>query len=123
MDLIREKPHKKLTLWKKSIGLVTLLYEITKSMPREEEFGLKSQIRRAAVSVPSNLAEGLARKNLKEKIQFLNIARSSLSEIDAQVEIMWELKYLSEGELERFNKAIIEVEQLLNGLIRSLKNR
>ena len=121
MNPIREKPHKKLILWKKSIGLVTLLYEITKTLPREEEFGLKSQVRRGAVSVPSNLAEGLARKSLKDKLHFLNMAQSSLSEIDAQMEIMWELKYVQEDQLEQFNKAITEVEQLLQGLIRSLK--
>ena len=123
MSTIREKPHKRLILWKKSIGLVTLLYEITKTLPKEEEFGLKSQVRRGAVSVPSNLAEGLARKSLKDKLHFLNIAQSSLSEIDAQMEIMWELKYVQEDQLMDFNKAITEVEQLLQGLIRSLRTK
>jgi four helix bundle protein len=70
---MNDRPHKKLDLWKKAIELVTCLYEATRSFPREEEFGLKSQLRRAAVSIPSNIAEGMARRTNIEKIRFLNI--------------------------------------------------
>ena len=69
----RLKPHKKLDLWGKIIDLVVFLYEITKPLPREEEFGLKAQIRRAGVSVPSNVSEGLTRKTKKDKTHFLNM--------------------------------------------------
>jgi four helix bundle protein len=117
----REKPHKRLTLWEKSISLVTLIYEITKGFPREEEFGLKAQLRRAAVSVPSNIAEGLTRSSKKDKLQFLNIARASLSEIDAQVEIATRLAMIGESQNAELDKALTEVEQLLNGLMRSLR--
>ena len=75
---VNERPHKKLEAWKKSIDFVSLVYRETKSYPRDEEFGLKSQLRRAAVSVPSNIAEGLTRKSQNDKLHFLNIAQASL---------------------------------------------
>jgi four helix bundle protein len=76
---MNERPHKKLDVWRESIDLVTHIYELTKCFPREEEFGLKSQLRRAAVSVPSNIAEGLTRKTVVDKVRFLNISNGSLS--------------------------------------------
>lgn len=85
--MINERPHKKLTVWKKSIDFVTTIYQVTQRFPRDEEYGLKSLLRRAAVSVPSNIAEGLTRKTLNDKLHFLNIAQTSLSEIDTQIEI------------------------------------
>jgi four helix bundle protein len=72
---MNERPHKKLDAWKKSIALVTFIYEETKTFPRDEEYGLKSQLRRAAVLVPSNIAEGLTRKTKNDKLHFLNIAK------------------------------------------------
>jgi four helix bundle protein len=119
--MIREKPHKKLVLWKKSIELVQLIYEITKSYPRDEEFGLKSQMRRAAVSVPSNISEGLSRATRKDKLHFLNIAQSSLAELDAQLEISERLTLLKSDETDRTAELQTEVESLLSGLIRSMK--
>jgi four helix bundle protein len=101
MTVYNERPHKKLEAWKKSIALVTLIYEETKTFPRDEEFGLKSQLRRAAVSVPSNIAEGLTRRTKKEKLHFLNIAQSSLSEIDMQVEICLNMNYFEKAQYER----------------------
>ena len=82
MTSINKRPHRKLIAWQKAIELVTEIYKITESFPRTEEFGLSSQMRRAAISVPSNIAEGLTRKTNKDKVHFLNIAQSSLSEID-----------------------------------------
>jgi four helix bundle protein len=73
------------------------LNEITKEFPREEEFGLKSQLRRAAVSIPSNISEGLTRRTRKDKIHFLNMAQGSLSEIDAQIEISYRLDIIHEA--------------------------
>ena len=76
------RPHRKLDVWHKSMGLVSEVYKATSTFPKIEEYGLSSQMRRAAVSVPSNLAEGAARKGNKEFKQFLNIAQGSLSELD-----------------------------------------
>ncbi|MBI3580248.1 MAG: four helix bundle protein [Ignavibacteriales bacterium] len=119
--MVNPKPHKKLVLWEKALTLVVLIYSITKRFPREEEFGLKSQLRRAAVSVPSNIAEGLTRRTNGDKVHFLNIAQGSLSEIDAQLEISFRLNFIDERICNNAINALIEVEKLLSGLIRSLK--
>jgi four helix bundle protein len=116
-----EKPHKKLVLWQKAIGFVVLVYEVTKSFPREEEFGLKSQLRRAAVSVPSNVAEGLSRKTAKDKLHFLNLVQASLSEIDAQIEVSLSLGFISKESSDKLDDALSEVERLLNGLMKSIR--
>lgn len=118
--MIRGKPHKKLDLWKKAIDFVVLVYEITKNFPREEEFGLKSQLRRAAVSIPSNISEGLTRRTTRDKLHFLNIAQSSLSEIDAQFEISERLAYVTAEVAAKAGESQTDVEKLLSGLIRSI---
>ncbi len=117
----RLKPHKKLKLWAEAMDLVVFLYEIVKQFPREEEFGLKSQMRRAVVSVPSNISEGLTRKSSKDRLHFLNMAQASLSELDAQVEISRRLGYLPETTETQANEKLSLVERLLSGLIRSIK--
>ena len=80
-----EKPHKKLEAWKRSIEITTQVYRLTEKLPEAEKFGLVSQMRRAAVSVASNIAEGAARNTKKEFIQFLHNSQGSLSELDTQV--------------------------------------
>jgi four helix bundle protein len=122
MTVLNERPHKKLEAWKKSIALVTLIYEETKTLPRDEEFGLKSQLRRAAVSVPSNIAEGLTRKSRNDRLHFLNIAQASLSEIDTQLEISLRLNYIDNARYQRIETQMIETQKLLAGLSRKLKN-
>jgi len=102
--------------------LVTDIYDLTTNFPKGEDFSLKSQLRRASVSVPSNIAEGLTRKTNCDKIHFLNIANGSLSEIDTQLEIALRLKYISEPNFSTIEEKIISVEKLLSGLERSLKN-
>lgn len=102
--------------------LVVRIYELTKSFPRDEEFGLKSQMRRAAVSVPSNIAEGLTRASRKDKVHFLNVAQASLSEIDAQLEIASRLGYIGEDLYKDVEAKMSEVQMLLNGLSRSLRS-
>ena len=116
--MVREKPHKKLDLWKKAIELVLMVYEVTKNFPREEEFGLKSQMRRAAVSVPSNVSEGLTRATKKDKLHFLNMAQGSLSELDAQLEISQRLFYVTEEQGTKIGEVQTAVESLLSGLTR-----
>jgi len=118
---VNERPHKKLTLWIEAINMVTLIYEQTKSFPKEEEFGLKSQLRRAAVSVPSNIAEGLTRRTNPDKIHFLNLADGSLSEIDTQLEISLRLRFITYENFELVENQVVTVQKLLSGLIRSLK--
>lgn len=120
--MFNERPHKKLTVWKKSIDIVTIIYEETKQFPREEEYGLKSQLRRAAVSVPSNIAEGLTRKSLNDELHFLNIAQASLSEIDTQLEISLKINYIDNACYQRIETQIIEIQKMLAGLSRRLKN-
>ena len=120
--MFNERPHKKLTVWKKSIDIVTIIYEETKQFPREEEYGLKSQLRRAAVSVPSNIAEGLTRKSLNDELHFLNIAQASLSEIDTRLEISLKINYIDNACYQRIETQIIEIQKMLAGLSKRLKN-
>ncbi|MDE3057166.1 MAG: four helix bundle protein [Bacteroidota bacterium] len=87
--------HKNLTVWQEAMKPVAAVYEITKHFPDEEKFGLISQMRRSAVSIPSNIAEGAARQTTKDSLDFYIIARASLSELDTQLELCNLLKYLS----------------------------
>ena len=112
------RPHYNLEAWKKSMMLVKTIYQITQGFPKEELFCLVSQMRRAAISVPSNLAEGAARKGRKEFSQFINIARGSISELETQVLISKDLGYLDEQH-EVFN-LMDNVSRLLTGLHKSV---
>lgn len=91
------RPHYNLEAWKESMALVTVVYQASQSFPKEEIYGLTSQMRRAAVSIPSNLAEGAARTGQKEFAHFLSIARGSLSELETQLLIAVELGYLAQA--------------------------
>ncbi len=107
------KTYKDLDVWKKSIELVIELYRITKLLPIEEKFGLVSQMRRCTVSIPSNIAEGYARKNRKENAQFVNIAFGSGTELETQIIIVKKLNLIKQ---EEFTKA----DQLLDSVLRML---
>ena len=116
------RTHKDLDLWKISVDLVTIIYQLTSSFPKEEIFGLTNQMRRASVSIPSNIAEGAARNYNKEFLQFLYIALGSQQELDTQLLIAKNLKFISE---EQYNNTLIEIQsvgKLLNGLIKYLKS-
>lgn len=121
MNNVNERPHKRLDLWKKAIEMVTKVYEVTKEFPREEVYGLTSQLRRAAVSVPSNIAEGLTRRSAADKLHFLNISQASCSEIDTQAEIALKLGFLADKGFDVLQEHLIHVQRLLGGLIRSIK--
>lgn len=121
--MINFRPHKKLILYQKALDFVGAIYKFTESFPGSEEFGLKSQLRRASVSVPSCIAEGLTRKTKADKLHFLNVVQGSLSEIDTQMEISCRLKYISQDEIERMEKELIQLQELLGGLIRSIVKR
>ncbi len=112
-----EKAPKKLVLWQKAVHLVVSVYEVTRRFPSVERFGLAAQMQRAAVSIPSNVAEGAARKGRKEYLQFAYTARGSLSELDTQVEIAGRLGYLTPSELSKLQAEMDEVSRLLNGVI------
>lgn len=117
------RTHKDLDAWKLSVGLVVLIYQLTNTFPKEEVFGLTNQIRRAAVSIPSNIAEGAARNSNKELIQFLHISLGSQQELDTQLLISKKLEYLTEDQYNEINIKIETVGKLLNGLIKYLKTK
>ncbi|EKE06729.1 MAG: 23S ribosomal protein [uncultured bacterium] len=105
--------QKDLQVWQKSIKLVTEIYKTTKLFPDEEKFGLISQMRRASVSIPSNIAEGYARKNKKENAHFVSIAYASGTELDTQLTICKELEFLSNEKFEELEKQLEEILKML----------
>ena len=111
--------HKNLDTWQEAMQLVKMTYQVSAGFPQCEQFGLTSQMRRAAVSVPSNIAEGVARGTTKEYVRFLNIARGSLSELDTQLEIANMLGFI-EDNAPIFQK-LETVARLLSGLHRAMK--
>jgi len=110
----------KLVVWQKSHELTLKIYEITKNFPKEELFGLTSQIRRAATSVPSNIVEGKARGSSKDFKRFLLIARGSLEELKYQILLSKDLNYIDEDKNNELQNIAKEVGRLLNGLMVSL---
>ena len=117
------KSHKDLEVWKRSIELVTLLYEYTKGFPKDEAYGLTGQIRRAAVSIPSNLAEGAARNHSKEFVQFLYISLGSISELETQLIISEKLNYIDEQKSVWLQNELSELRKMILGLIGSISRR
>ena len=115
------KTHKDLDAWSKAIELVEAVYSVTKAFPRTEIYGLTNQLRRAAVSVPSNIAEGAARSSAKEFIQFLHVALGSVSEVETQVIIAQRLGYVDGAN--SIEEQIEGVRRLILGLIRYLRRR
>lgn len=113
--------YKQLEVWQKSVGLAVDVYRATRRLPIEERFGLISQSRRAATSVPANIAEGWGRGSRKEYIQFLFVARGSLMELETDLFIAGELAFLTDRELEQLNAKITDVGKMLNRLIQALK--
>lgn len=110
-----------LVVWQKSMALATDIYRVTKQFPRGEIYGLTNQVRRAVVSVPSNIAEGKGRLSKREFVQFLARARGSLQEVETQVEISSVLEYLDKEAFVRLSTQCREVGRLLNGLMRSMR--
>jgi four helix bundle protein len=105
--------HKDLDVWKKSMDLVETIYKLTQKFPESEKFGLTSQMRRCAVSIPSNIAEGAARKGDKELIHFLHIALGSLSELETQYLIAMQLAFIEKEDI--IEEQMIDVKKLLLG--------
>lgn len=112
--------YKDLIAWQKAMDLVVEIYTATDQFPSRERFSLTDQIRRAAVSVPSNIAEGQAHFSKREFLHFLRHARGSLAEVETQMLLAQRLKYLSSNEAERISKSVDELGRIMSGLIRSL---
>jgi len=116
------KDFKDLNTWQESHKLVLIIYKITKNFPKEEIFGLTSQMRRASVSITSNIAEGFGRQGYKEKIQFYYLAQGSLIELKNQILIARDIKYLNIEDSEELNKQADLSHKLLQGLITKSKS-
>ena len=115
-----EKGFKQLKAWQRGYELVLEVYKVSKNFPKEEIYGLVSQIRRAAVSVPANIAEGYEKNHRKEYLQFLDIAKGSLGEVETLLHFANDLRYLSGDNFLLIEQKRKETARLLKGLIRSL---
>ncbi len=115
------KPHHKLKVWKRSLNFVTKIYKITALFPADEKFGLISQMRRAAVSIPSNIAEGAARNSKKEFINFLHIAQGSTAELETQILISRNLDFVTPNQADPLLQELEEISRMIIGLQNSLR--
>jgi four helix bundle protein len=116
-----EKPHKRLDVWQAAMKVAQMVYQLTNTFPSEERFGLINQMRRAAVSIPSNIAEGAARQGKREFKNFVSMAQGSLSELDTQLDLTILLGYISEDDVREIESQLLRVDKMLTGLIRSLE--
>jgi|SRR5580765_2864042 len=115
------KPHKKLIAWQKAMALVEMIYELTRKLPRDEIYGLTSQLRRAAVSVPSNIAEGAAGRSSIQFRNYLSVAIGSLNELATQLEILWRVGYLDRNAVASAETPVDECLAVTYGLRKSLE--
>jgi len=117
------KTYRELIVWQKSMDLVTSIYQVSKLFPNEENFGLTSQLRRSAISVPSNISEGYGRNSLNDYIRFLNISVGSLYEAQTQIEIAFNLKYIEKEQFKSIYDSTREIERMMSSLIKKLKEK
>ncbi len=117
------KNYKDLKVWQKSYALCLEIYRITAKFPKEEIYGLISQIRRSAVSIPSNIAEGYGRKTTTDYIRMLYISYGSVCELETQILLAGDLDLIEKGELGTLKEDIAEIERMLKALIKSLENK
>jgi four helix bundle protein len=115
--------YRDLLVWQKGMALVKRIYQLTASFPDTEKFGLTSQMRRAAVSIPSNIAEGQARKSTGEFVQFISNAEGSAAELDTQLQLSVDLGILGPAHAARAFEAVSEIKRMPNGLRRALLKR
>lgn len=118
----QDEGFKKLNVYRKADELVILIYVITKEFPKDELFGLISQMRRCAVSVPANIAEGCGRRTRKDQVQFCYIARGSLNELEYYIDLAYKLKYIDEKRYGNLIDIRKEVGRLLYGFIKSMES-
>ena len=117
------KTYRDLVVWQKSMALVTEIYKATKSFPKDEIYSLISQMRRCAISIPSNIAEGFGRKSTNDYIRFLNITMGSLYELQTQLEISLNLRYTNEEIFNRFFELSREIERMLGSMIKKIPDK
>lgn len=115
--------YKNLTVWQKALDLTVEVYSLMKKMPKDELYGLTNQLKRAAVSIPSNIAEGNGRASTGDYVRFLIIARGSVAEIETQLYICVRLDYLSQEDIAAASSLLNEVERMLNSMITKLRDR
>ncbi|HYP49880.1 MAG TPA: four helix bundle protein [Pyrinomonadaceae bacterium] len=118
-----DKPHKRLVAWQKGMDLVVLIYKLTKSFPKEETYGLISQLRGASISVPSNIAEGAADRSNEQFRNFLSISIGSLNEINTQVELAFRIGYLDKENYDAVQNLVDECLRTTYGLKRSIEQK
>lgn len=116
------RDYKDLIAWQKSYQMCRTVYQITENFPRKEQFGLTSQIRRSALSVPSNIAEGYTRHSTQDYIRFLYIAYSSLAELETQLMLSKDLNYIDQTVYAKIESLTREVQRIMMALIKSLKS-
>lgn len=115
--------YKDLIVWQKAVALVTSIYALTKSFPQEEKFGIVSQLNRASVSIPSNIAEGWGRESSKNYLQFLKITRGSVMETETLLVISKNLNDINDSQYSIITQEIEEVSKILQGLINSIQQK
>jgi len=115
------KTYRDLIVWQKSMQCVTAVYKNTCTFPKDELYGLTSQLRRAAISIPSNIAEGYGRRSTKDYLRFLQIAMGSIFELETQLEIALNLEYISKTDFTGIYEDSREIERMLSALIRKIK--
>jgi four helix bundle protein len=117
------KTYRDLLVWQKSMALVTEIYRLSKSFPKDETYGLTSQMRRCAVSIPSNMAEGYGRNSTSDYIRFLYIATGSLYELQTHIEIALNLRYLNKTNFDKLYESSREIERMLSSLTKKLNDK
>jgi four helix bundle protein len=119
-SFMKVRSYRELIVWQKAMDLVMVVYQLTCSFPHEEQYALGSQLRRAAISIPSNIAEGQGRNTTRDFQKYLSIAYGSLQEVETQILIALRLKYINEADSDDAMQQCSEVGRLINGLARSL---
>lgn len=117
------RPHENLEVWQKSVDFVVTVYHATQKFPSDERFGLTSQVRRASVSIPANIAEGAARQSDREFLKFLSIAQGSCSEVETELLIGSKLGYLAESEYHELRTAADSIGRMIVGLSKHLRKK
>ena len=123
MSDLEIRSYQDLIVWQKSMEMVKLIYSLTKRLPKEETYGLSDQLRRAAVSIPSNIAEGAGRFNTKDYVHFLRISRGSKNEIETQLLICEQLGYLSKEDISESLQLCDEIGKMLNAMLLKLTSK
>ena len=120
--MIKVKTYKDLIVWQKAMEMTTLLYKIIKKLPKEETYTLSDQMRRAAISIPSNIAEGFGRNSKKEYLQFLYIANGSVCELETQLTLCLRIEYLSETETQPIMDLLSEIGKIIMTITKKLNS-